>query len=228
MSKIVVFDLDGTLAETAPDLVATLNVVLGKHGVAPVPYESARDLIGAGARALLERGLQLAGKKVGSAQLDGYFDDFLAHYSDNLCIHTHLFEGVEPALHTLKQEGYCLAVCTNKITRHAVAVLEGLNVASYFSAIFGRDSVPEYKPHPNHLLATITAAGGDATRAIMVGDSETDILTARAANIPSIVVPFGYTAAPIHTYTPDVIIPHFRDLVPAVRELHAPLSKRPA
>ncbi len=221
MSKppIVVFDLDGTLAETAGDLIATLNAVMAREGLPGVPLEKARDLIGAGARALIERGFATAGRALPPAKLDALFAFFLKHYEENILVHSHLFEGVEDALDQLARQGFALAVCTNKMERHALKLLDLLGVRGRFAAIAGKDTFAFCKPDPRHLTETIQLAGGDPARAVMVGDSKTDIDTAKAAGIPVIGVPFGYTSVPMHELGADRLVSHFRDLPAAVGDL---------
>ena len=216
---IAVFDLDGTLAETAPDLIATLNVILRQEGLPEVPLAKARDMIGAGARAMIERGFELARKDLTPEHSDELFRRFLAIYADNLCVGSHLFPGVEEALDALSGAGYRLAVCTNKVELHSRRLLEQLGVADRFAAICGRDTFLWYKPDARHLTQTIEAAGGDPARAVMVGDSRTDIDTAKAAGIPVIAVPFGYTDVPVEELGPDAVIQNYGELVAAVATL---------
>lgn len=213
----LVFDLDGTLADTAADLVATLNAILQREGLAPLPLAQARDMIGAGAKALIQRGFQAAGRPLGPERLDHLFDDFLEHYREHLVEQTVLYDGVEAALDRLEAEGFRFAVCTNKVEEHSVRLLEALGVSGRFAAICGRDSFAFFKPDPRHLTATVEKAGGDPARAIMVGDSRTDIDTARAAGLPVIAVTFGYTDAPVATMGPDRLIDHFDQLYEAVK-----------
>lgn len=213
----LVFDLDGTLADTAADLVATLNAILQREGLAPLPLAQARDMIGAGAKALIQRGFQAAGRPLGPERLDHLFDDFLEHYREHLVEQTVLYDGVEAALDRLEAEGFRFAVCTNKVEEHSVRLLEALGVSGRFAAICGRDSFAFFKPDPRHLTATVEKAGGDPARAIMVGDSRTDIDTARAAGLPVIAVTFGYTDAPVATMGPDRLIDHFDELYEAVK-----------
>ena len=219
LRPIVVFDLDGTLAETAADLVATLNVVLAAEDLPPLPLGQARDMIGAGARALIERGFAAAGRAVAPARLEALFAMFMAHYARNIRVHSHLYPGVEAALDRLEEAGFLLAVCTNKFEGQSVALLEALGVADRFAAICGRDTFPWFKPDPRHLTATIERAGGDPRRAVMVGDSRTDIATAQAAGIPVVAVPFGYTDVPVRELGPDRVVAHFDALADAVDEL---------
>ncbi|KMO43306.1 phosphoglycolate phosphatase [Methylobacterium variabile] len=219
LPPIVVFDLDGTLAETAGDLIGTLNVILEREGLPPVALAQARELIGAGARALIQRGFAAGGRELTPGRLDELFRVFLAHYGQHLCDVSHLFPGVEAALDRLEAAGYRLAVCTNKPEDHSVRLLELLGVGSRFAAICGRDTFPYFKPDPRHLTETIARAGGDPARAVMVGDSRTDVATAKAAGIPVVAVPFGYTDVPVEELEPDVVIQHFDALYDAVRRL---------
>lgn len=215
----VVFDLDGTLADTAPDLIATLNVVLAREGLPGIAYEEARDLIGAGARALIERGLGLSEAEVSPARLDRLFADFLAHYGDHICDRTRLFPGVLEALDGLAARGYRLAVCTNKMEAHSILLIEKLGISDRFAAICGRDTFPWFKPDPRHLTMTVERAGGDPTRCILVGDSRTDVDTGRAAGAGTIGVPFGYTDVPMAKLAPDRLVDHYDRLIEAVEEL---------
>jgi phosphoglycolate phosphatase len=221
---IAVFDLDGTLADTAGDLVGTLNVILAQEGLSPVPVEAARDMIGVGARALIERGFEAAGKELAPSHLDGLFRQFMAHYSQNICIRTQLYPGVDAALDRLEEAGFILAVCTNKMEAHSVKLLDELGVGHRFAANCGRDTFPYFKPDSRHLTLTIERAGGHPSRAIMIGDSRTDIVTARNARIPVIAVPFGYTEVPVQELGPDLVIGHFDDLFEAVENLLKPIA----
>jgi phosphoglycolate phosphatase len=214
---IVVFDLDGTLAETGADIIATLNHIMVREGLEPVDMAQGKDLIGAGARVLLQRGFSLRGEPLPEKRLDQLFKDFLDHYEAHIVDHTHLFDGVPEALDALRKDGFLLAVCTNKIESHSIKLLNLLGIADRFAMIAGRDTFPFFKPDPRHLTETIRLSGGDLTRAIMVGDSHTDIDTAKAAGLPSIGVPFGYTNMPIQDLGPTVVIAHFNALVAAVK-----------
>ncbi len=219
MRPIIVFDLDGTLAETAPDIIATLNIILMQEGLAAIGTEKARDLVGAGARALLERGFKLQDTALKPEHLEVLFQRFLTIYADRVADESFLYPGVITALGHLADDGFALAVCTNKPERHSRLLIEALGITGHFAAICGRDTFPVFKPDPAHLLLTIKAAGGDPARAVMVGDSRTDISTAKAAGIPVIAVPFGYTDVPIETLGPDIIIQHFDGLRAAVATL---------
>ncbi len=219
LPPIVVFDLDGTLAETAPDIMRVLNVILVREGLPALPLERARELVGAGARALISRGFKVSGRPLDEETLERLFEDFLLIYAEDVASHSHLFDGVLGALDQLSSEGYLLAVCTNKPILHTRLILDHFKIAQRFAAVAGRDSFPFHKPDPRHLTLTIEAAGGDPARAVMIGDSRTDIATAKAAGIPTICVPFGYTDVPIETLEPDLVIQHFDALPAAVRQV---------
>jgi phosphoglycolate phosphatase len=216
---LVVFDLDGTLAETAGDLIATLNVVLAKDDVAPIALDQARVLLGAGARALIQRGYASAGRTIEKPVLEQRFHEFLAYYEAHICDHSHLFPGVHEALDRLERAGYLLAICTNKIEAPSIKLLQALGVAHRFAVICGQDTFPVHKPDAQALLLTIEKAGGVADRTVMVGDSITDIATAKAAGVPVIAVDFGYTDTPVRDLGPDRVISHFDALFEAVESL---------
>jgi phosphoglycolate phosphatase len=218
MRGMVVFDLDGTLAETAPDIMATLNRILVKEGLAALPLEKARELVGAGARALIDRGFKASGAPLSPEKLDLLFQDFLVDYIENIHHATYLYPGVEAALDALEAQGYAFAVCTNKPEPHSVKLIESLGIAKRFRFIAGRETFPFNKPDPRHLTETIRLAGGNAGRAIMVGDSKTDVDTARAARIPVIGFTFGYTDVPMASLKPDIVLDHFDGLVEAVAQ----------
>ena len=220
-APIVVFDLDGTLADTARDLISTLNMLLLREGLPQVDVEAARYLVGAGARALIERGFALNGAILSPEHSVKLVDDFLNHYEAHIADETQLFPGAREALERLSQGGFRLAICSNKPEPLARRLLEALSVSQQFSAICGRGSFLVHKPDPSMLRLTIDAAGGDHNQAIMVGDSKTDIDTAKNAAIPVIAVDFGYTDVPIASLGPDRVISHFDELWAATQALLA-------
>jgi phosphoglycolate phosphatase len=212
----IVFDLDGTLIDTAPDLVDTLNVVFAREGWPPVPYETARNTIGGGARMMIARGIAAEGIAVAPAKLEQLFADFIAHYTEHLADRSRPFPGLTDALDVLASGGCRFAVCTNKLERLSVLLLKQLKLADRFAAICGQDTFGIQKPDPEVLRRTVTAAGGSLPHAIMIGDSVTDIRTARAAGIPVIAVDFGYSERPVSELGPDRIISHFAQLQSAI------------
>ena len=215
----IVFDLDGTLIDTAPDLIDTLNAVLARHHLEPIPFEASRVMIGAGVRPLLLRGLASEGIKLPPEQVDQLFAEFLDIYAAHIADRSRPFPGLERALDTLAARGCRLAVCTNKLEWLSVKLLKQLKLASRFVAICGQDTFTMRKPDPEMLRLTIARAGGDTGHAVMIGDSMTDVATARAAGVPVIAVDFGYTDTPPRELGADRLISHFDELAPAVMEL---------
>jgi phosphoglycolate phosphatase len=218
-SPTVVFDLDGTLVDTAPDLVAALNVVLAGESLQPVPYEAARTMVGGGARVMVERGIKANGRTLATAEVDRMVRAFIAHYADHIAVGSQPFAGVEAALDELASSGCRLAVCTNKLEWLSLRLLDALKLTTRFRAICGADTFGVSKPDPKILHGTIDRAGGDRARAIMIGDSMTDIATARAAGIPVIAVDFGYTEIPVAELDPDRVVSAFADLPGAIFQM---------
>src|ERR1700736_5803701 len=217
--RTVVFDLDGTLVDTAPDLINALNFVLDREGLPPVPLHSARNMIGGGARRLIERGLELEGRAASVGDITRLTDDFIAYYAEHIADVSRPFEGLESALDDLGALGYRFAVCTNKLEWLSKLLLDRLGLSSRFSAICGADTFGVSKPDPAILQQTILRAGGELSSAIMVGDAGPDIGVARRAGIPVIGVEFGYTEVPIAEFRPDRLIKHMAELPAAVHSL---------
>ncbi len=220
---IIVFDLDGTLIDTAADLIDTLNFVLAQEGLPAVPFETARKLIGGGARAMIERALAAAGHACAAADSDRLYAAFIAHYADHIADRSRPFKDLDGALDELNAAGHRLAVCTNKLEWLAVRLLTILKLAPRFAAICGPDTFGVHKPDPEILRRTVRRAGGEPAAAIMVGDSKTDVSTARAAEVPIVAVDFGYSDVPIASLKPDRLIGSFADLPVAVTALAARL-----
>jgi phosphoglycolate phosphatase len=217
--RTVVFDLDGTLVDTAPDLINALNFVLDREGLPPVPLKSARTMIGAGARKLIERGLELEGRAATADDITRLTGDFIDHYAAHIAEQSRPFEGLDQALDELGARGYQFAVCTNKLEWLSKRLLDALGMSSRFAAICGADTFGVSKPDPVILQQTVARAGGQLSTSIMVGDAGPDIGVARRAGIPVIGVEFGYTEVPIADLKPDRLIGHMRDLPAAVESL---------
>ena len=213
---LVVFDLDGTLVDTAPDLVGALNAVLEREGIPPVPAQAARKMIGAGARALLERGLERDGRAVDADKLARMVQDFIAYYADNIAVQSKPFDGLIAALDVLAERGCRFAVCTNKLEWLSKRLLDQLNLSQRFAAICGADTFGVAKPDPTILRQTVAQAGGTLSSAIMVGDAGPDVGVARRAGIPVIGVDYGYTEVPIRDLSPDIVISRLDELPDAV------------
>lgn len=228
-APLLVLDLDGTIADTAGDLIGTLNTVLADEGLQPLSLESGRAMVGAGARALIERGFAAGGAPLDAAKLEQLFQKFLAIYEGRIAEESRLFDGLQASLERFAQAGWKLAVCTNKIEAASVKLLEALGVAHMFVAICGQDThrhdgEPVSKPDARALTMTIALAGGDKATTVMVGDSRTDILTAKNAGVPVVAVDFGYTDIHVSLLDPDVVISHFDQLWNAVAGLKTPVA----
>jgi phosphoglycolate phosphatase len=217
--RTVVFDLDGTLVDTAPDLINALNFVLDREGLPPVPLHSARNMIGAGARKLIERGLEVEGREASPSELARLTDDFISYYAEHIADASRPFEGLDRALDDLDALGYRFAVCTNKLEWLSKRLLDQLNLSSRFSAICGADTFGISKPDPAILRQTVARAGGEMASTIMVGDAGPDIGVARRAGVPVIGVSFGYTDVPVAELKPDRVIHHMSELKEAVESL---------
>lgn len=217
----IVFDLDGTLIDTAPDLVRATNHVLAGVDLAPVTMDKLRHWVGFGARRMIVEGLVDAGVTFSDLKIDRLLTDFLDYYGSNIAIDSAPYPGAIAALDRLAQAGHTFAICTNKSESLAKKLLIELQLADRFTAITGRDTFSVNKPNPGHLTATLDLVGGDPARAIMIGDSITDIKTAKAANIPIIGVTHGYTHTPIEELGADAIISHFDELDAAISGMRA-------
>ena len=202
----VVFDLDGTLVDTAPDLIHACNHVLGEAGVGPVGETLLRPHISFGSRRMILVGLGHHGVTMPDQDVDRLWAKFLTYYSANIAVDSRPYPHVVDVLERLALSGVRLAVCTNKVEALSRQVLEALDLARYFGAVCGRDTFPVCKPDPRHLTGAIDAVGGSIHSAVMVGDSDTDVATARAAGVPIIGLGFGYTDVPMRDLAPDALI----------------------
>jgi phosphoglycolate phosphatase len=218
-APLVVFDLDGTLIDTAPDLIGTLNEVYAEHGISAVSLDQGRSLVGAGIKPMIAKGLETVGRQVPPAELDAIYDDYVARYAPRIARDSRPFDGLAGALDTLEGQGCAFAVCTNKLDWLSVKILTDLGLLRRFRAVMGPDGLGTRKPDPEALWRTIERAGGERSRAVMVGDSHADIAVARAAGVPSVGVTFGYTPVPMAELGPDILIEAFADLPAAIGKL---------
>jgi len=202
----IAFDLDGTLVDSAPDLLGALNFVLHEAGLAPLSADDARGLYGGGARVLIERGLEYHGVHRGVSDIDAMLKNFLAYYEDHIADSSATFPGAVEMLDTLAANDARLIVVTNKFERFSVKLLQVLGLAKRFQVIAGPDTYGLRKPDPGHLLRAVEQAGGDRASTIMVGDSITDVATARAAKVPVIAVSFGYRDRSVEALDADEIV----------------------
>ena len=213
------FDLDGTLIDTAPDLINALNFILVREGMPAVPMAVARNMIGQGARRLLERGLELDGRTIAQEDVNRLTVDFIDYYAAHIADESRPFEGLEATLDQLSDSGYRFAVCTNKLEWLSKLLLDRLGLSPRFAAICGADTFGVAKPDPAILRETVAKAGGDLSATVMVGDAGPDVGVARRAGVPVIGVEFGYTEVPIAELEPDLLVGHMRDLPHAVGRL---------
>ena len=215
----IAFDLDGTLVDTAPDLIGALNAVLNEAGLASVTLSDARHLVGRGARMMLTRGFAESGRVLQEADAAPLVERFITVYRDRIADESLPYPGCVDALDALRGLGAKLVVCTNKRTELSIALLDALTLRDRFEAVIGADAAPSPKPDPSHVLHAIAAAGGVPSRAVMVGDSANDVDSAKAAGVPTIVFPFGYTETPAHALGADRLIDHYDALIDAVQSL---------
>lgn len=217
-ASLVVFDLDGTLIDTAHDLVASLNHTIGLEGLAPVGYDDLTYLVGHGGLVMIKRAFALRGREISDEDLQRMLGVFVEHYSKDMPGVSVPYPGLLDAMDRLSGADYRLAVCTNKLEGLARRLLDGLGLTARFSAITGGDTFAVRKPDAEHLLGTIRLANADPKRTVMIGDSLNDMLVARNAGVPSIGVPFGYSDVPIADLEPNHVITHFEELTPELVE----------
>lgn len=215
----VIFDLDGTMVDTAPDLIAATNHVLGLSGLAPVEARIVQPAISFGAKGMIQAAMTERGRAPDPETLSLMTEQFIAFYSDNIAVQSRIFPGLVEALSVLRDEGTRLGVCTNKRETLTLKLLAELQLDRHFDAIAGSDTFPVRKPDAGHLLGTIAMAGGDPARAVMIGDSSTDAGAARNAKVPFVAVSFGYGESPVESLKPDGVVHSFADLVPVLRAL---------
>ena len=212
----IAFDLDGTLVDSAPDLIGTLNRMLVEEGLPPVPMESASSLIGSGARALLVHGFEAAGAPVEGSKSDELFERFLVDYAAHIADGSQPFEGVVETLERLSERGAILVVATNKRSDLSELLLGKLDLTRHFAAIVGPDRVSARKPSGAHLKEAVVIASGDPERSIMVGDAAPDADAAKDAGMPCILTTFGFTPTPVEDLGGDVLIDAFEDVEEAI------------
>ena len=227
MSKklTIVFDLDGTLVDTAPDLAQAMNAVLEVHGRGHVPLNEVRQMVGQGARALMAKGMAATGAPADEAMLDRLFYEFRDYYIDHIADFSVPFPGVLAQLERCREAGLAVGICTNKPEAASRRLLDELAMSHLFDAVVGGDSIAVSKPDPEHIHETVRRAGGRAGHAVMVGDSANDIDAARNAAVPVIAVSFGYTQVPVRDLRPDVTIDHFDGFWEALEQVRLGLGR---
>lgn len=212
----VVFDLDGTLIDSVPDVRNALNVMLGGRGRRQLAPDEVALMVGEGARVMIGRALEATGGAV--ADPDAVLTEYLVAYAARPVVDTVIYPGAVAALARLAEAGCLLGICTNKPEEITRLVLDGLGLTRFFAAIIGGDSLPFRKPDPRHVTTTLERMGGDGP-AFYVGDSETDVAAARGAGLPVVAVSFGYSKGGTEALGADVVIDHFDQLDAALAEL---------
>ncbi len=218
--KTVVFDLDGTLADTSGDLIAAANACFRDMDAGDLldPIKDAGTAL-RGGRAMLRLGMERMGRTADDPLIDEYYEALLYHYARDIDTHTQLYDGAMDAVTALKERGYIVAICTNKPEALARELLTGLGILDTFAAMLGADSLPVRKPDPEHLFETVRRAGGDPAQCVLVGDSDTDRNTSKAAGVPSILVTFGPSGDDMVALTPEALLDRYSDLPDLVETL---------
>jgi phosphoglycolate phosphatase len=217
--RTIVFDLDGTLVDTAPDLCSALNWVLERIDRPQVALDDVRNMVGEGARKLIERALAASGPAPSAEEVESHVVHFLDHYQRNMSVQSVPFPGVEETLDTLAGLGAQVAICTNKPEEMAVLLLDDLGLGHRFPVILGGDSLPMKKPDPGHLIGTVERMGASLDDTVFVGDSHIDVAAARGAGVPVIAVSFGYSLVDPAELGADMVIHTFPDLPDALSRL---------
>ncbi len=215
----MVFDLDGTLVDSAPDLADALDLLLTEQGAPPLGLEVGRSLIGHGISNLVAKGLERSGLKLDGSELERRIKRFHEIYAANLSRKTVAYPGVKEGLAQFQEQGFRLAVCTNKLERYSRQILDDLKLAHHFDQVAGPDTFGIAKPDPRHLLMTIGSLDGSGKPALMIGDSEVDVALAKAAGIPVIAVTYGYAKSPLEALAPDALVDRFDQLPQSVGRL---------
>ncbi|MCH8953661.1 MAG: HAD-IA family hydrolase [Proteobacteria bacterium] len=224
-----IFDLDGTLADTAADLLGAANAVLAPRGLPLLELARDKPFAGRGGRSMIHRSLSLMDRPPGEAAAEAIADDLypglLAAYEGRLAEETRLYDGVVGCLDALAAAGWRLGVCTNKPERLALMLLDRLGVLGRFGAVLGADSLAVRKPDPEHLHETARRCGARPERCVMLGDTRVDVLTARAAGVPCVLTSFGFAAEPLDELAADAVVGHYDEIAPVLERLCPPAAK---
>lgn len=209
----VIFDLDGTLVDTAPDLLDTLNTIFARLGRRPIDLKEIRGIIGHGARAMLRKGGELTGNPFSESEIEMLFQDYIVHYTANIANKSVPYPDAEEVLNALQQADVPMAICTNKLESLSWRLLKRLDWDTRFAAVVGSDTLPVKKPDPRVVKSILSKTGASADKTLFVGDSETDVQAARAAGSPVILVDYGYSAKPVKDLKPDKVISRLAEIL---------------
>lgn len=218
-SSCIIFDLDGTLIDTAPGLANSMNVLLQRRGRGNLSLEALRPHISHGAKAIITHAMSVTGEAASEAQIEQMFDEFLTHYRRHMAEASLPYPGLTDCLDQLKAQGHILGICTNRFEASAHELLSALGLQDYFDSVTGQDSYGVGKPDPRPVLETLKCLGGQVGNAVFIGDSEIDVAAAKAAGLPVIVTSFGYGEIPVQQMNADAVIGHFDELSHCVNSL---------
>ncbi len=211
--KCLIFDLDGTLVDTAPDLLATLNVLFTRRGHREITLGEIRTVIGLGAKSMIRKGGELTGNAFEETEIDELFDEYLGYYSAHIADHSRIFSGGIEVLDAGKAANIGLAICTNKLESLTITLLEALNLSDYFQTVIGSDTLATMKPDPAGVFKILKNAGCKPEEALFIGDSINDLKAAQNASVPCVLVDYGYTQTPAKELGPDAVISDLAELL---------------
>lgn len=219
VKKYVIFDLDGTLIDSVPDLCREISLFLNKHGRRALTESETVSIIGNGAAMMLRGAYKLTGEAIGESEMPALLDAWVRQYADAEMNLTYAFPRVPETLEKLKTDGFKLAVCTNKPHEPTLAILKKLDLEKYFDVVLDADALPVRKPRPEPLWEAVKRMGGTNDSAVMVGDSEADAAAARNAGFPVVLLTYGYSHVPFDEIKPDALIDDFGDLPDVLKRL---------
>jgi phosphoglycolate phosphatase len=222
----VIYDLDGTLIDSARDMGVAVSRVLADHGLPPISDDDARIFMGEGSKITMRRAFAKAGRTLDEAELSAVTREFVGYYEKDPVRHTTAFDGVAEVVASFERLGLKQGVCTNKFEKSARIILKGLSLMPPIADVAGADTFPVRKPDPRHILMLIERIGGNPERAVMIGDSIHDVKAAHAAGMPAVLVSWGYTATPASELGAEAVIQRFDGLPDALGRIAAEAAGR--
>ncbi len=219
INKTVIFDLDGTLVDTLPDIFEALKSTAKQFDLELIPEKTLRKLLSRGSRTLIRTQFEYSKKNFSEKDIELGVDHFINFYQSNISTYSKLFPGILDCLNWLKNESANIAICTNKYEKLAKQLIKDLGISNYFNSITGSDTFKYRKPNPYHLVNTIKLANGSLKNSVLIGDSTTDLKTGRNANIPIIIVGWGYSDIPPHQIGGDDFINNGSQLISSIKKI---------